>query len=888
MVLAGHPGAGGPVAVGAQAFPNPFVFPSGRICRNFNELALACVDDWGGARELLTQGYLETFLGSLGRIDLAMAAKASSKFPDHDRGLDDLLAKLPADVLPTPKLSVETTEINLGLLTKEAERRFQLKLENSGSRLLYGTITAPNTPWLTFGDQPGVTSKNFQFSHDLAMPVKVVGDRLRASHKPVETKLLIESSGGNRTIIVRAEIPVKTFPAGPLGGAKSPRQVAEKAKAAPKDAAMLFEKGAVRDWYKDNGWTYPVKGPDASGLAAVQQFFEALGLTPAPKVRVNQTSVTLRGNVGEKLQHAIEVKTDEKRAVHAYGESDQPWVEVGRARLSGRVATVPLVLPSVPNRPGETLTGKVTVYGNGNQRFVIPITLHVGSASQFDFAAPVPMLELVPGLVPVDAPMVLPVEAPAPSPVTPMAPAAVFVPPQEPIYVPRRHRGSGSNFKHMLAAMLLFLAVLTVVIVDLVMGGSGQAKEKGEKEIPLTKGDAASDDPATWKFAQLVNKDPLLGLAFNGDMRFGIVLNKEKDPENPLKKKKLTYEENGASNNTIVKIDNYDYYFGRTGGSTGAWVRAKDRSLRKNVEIPRKEIHPTLAGHLSEMTFGNSDVFVTQYVEVVPGASRELDTCLVWYRIENKSPLSRTVGIRVMIDTYIGANDGVPFTVPGVQDFVKDKATFLTKQIPDYIEVIEKPETPANPGTVARMGLRDIQIPGIDRIDEPEKLVICRWIDSSAPWDPPYIDIRGTGAPGERPDSCVILYWPTIVMEKDTERSVAFTYGLGKLKPISGAGGVSAALSVSKAKVSPGTEFTVVAYVWGGKAGQDVTINLPNGLSLVSGENKTKKLPAGGARDKVEWKVKAGSKDGEHRIKAITPGGEVEDTVNVKAGSIFG
>src|SRR5262249_38054702 len=159
------------------------------------------------------------------------------------------------------------------------------------------------------------------------------------------------------------------------------------------------------------------------------------------------------------------------------------------------------------------------------------------------------------------------------------------------------------------------------------------------------------------------------------------------------------------------------------------------------------------------------------------------DTCLVWYRIQNKGSLSRKVGLRIMIDTYIGANDGVPFTVPGRPGFVSDKATFLEKEIPDYIEVIEKPETPQSPGTVVRMGLRDTTIPGIDRMDEPEKLVICRWVTSEAPWDPPYINIQGTGQPGERPDSCVVLFWPTVEMQARTERSVAFTYGLGKLKP---------------------------------------------------------------------------------------------------------
>ena len=90
---------GGPVAVGAQAFAHPFVFPGGRQCRSFDELALACQEEWTAARDLLKQGYLENFFGGLGRVDLAMAAKEAAKFPDRDRGLDQLLDKLPTDVL---------------------------------------------------------------------------------------------------------------------------------------------------------------------------------------------------------------------------------------------------------------------------------------------------------------------------------------------------------------------------------------------------------------------------------------------------------------------------------------------------------------------------------------------------------------------------------------------------------------------------------------------------------------------------------------------------------------------------------------------------------------------------------------------------------------------
>lgn len=41
----------GPVAVGAQPFGSAFVFPTGRFCRTFDELVLACEAHWDEARD---------------------------------------------------------------------------------------------------------------------------------------------------------------------------------------------------------------------------------------------------------------------------------------------------------------------------------------------------------------------------------------------------------------------------------------------------------------------------------------------------------------------------------------------------------------------------------------------------------------------------------------------------------------------------------------------------------------------------------------------------------------------------------------------------------------------------------------------------------------------
>src|SRR5262249_30644268 len=188
-------------------------------------------------------------------------------------------------------------------------------LSNGGMGLVHGSVNLDSCSWLSLGDKPGVRQKLFQFLRDTAIPVRVVGKQLRASNKPLEAMLTVESNGGNVLVPVKAAVRVKPFPTGVLAGARNPRQVAEKAKAHPREAAALFEQGAVAAWYRDNGWSYPVPGPSASGLAAVQQFFEALGLTTPPKVDISETAVNLLAFPGQPITHTLRPTAREKQGV---------------------------------------------------------------------------------------------------------------------------------------------------------------------------------------------------------------------------------------------------------------------------------------------------------------------------------------------------------------------------------------------------------------------------------------------------------------------------------------------------------------------------------------------------------------------------------------------
>jgi hypothetical protein len=925
-LLNGH-GAAGPVAV-RHTFANPFVFPSGRQCRTFDELALACHEEWDEARGLLSQGYLERFLVSIGRTDLARVARDAAKAADQDCGLDDLLDKLPTDVLQPPLLHIGMTEVNLGTLTVGTDRHFELRLQNQGMRLLQGSVTCDEAPWLSLGDGAGTNQKLFQFSGSAVIPVNVVGQRLRAGNKPLEGQLVLDSNGGSFAVNVRAAVPIKPFPDGVLRGAVTPRQIAERAKAAPKEAAPYFENAAVARWYTDNGWVYPVQGPAASGLGAVQQFFEALGLTPPPRVEINTRAVSLAGNVGQRLDYILQVATAEKRAVYAHAVSDQPWLTVGRANLQGRLATIPIVIPAVPDRPGERLQARVTVTANGNQHFPVAVSLAV--AGQTGARRPSAILEVKPQTsvtgFPVAAPVVaipvaMPVERPPSRLDTNGRPGAEPAPPQA---VPAKGNKKSAR-KHLVPLGALILGLLAVLGVD---AFRGRPEPVDPVPVPVAIDDSIDPDPlievrfhaAEEKVTLAVGGTVKPGEGANDSsdsveaiwepsMRFGVVMLKENDPKRGGPKR-LTYQDDGTTNNTVVLLDHQSpplasggqgWIFGerpfrrtRDGRPEGPDWHGHWKKDERDVPLPADARRGP--GRKSVWVYDREKVTVTQFVQVVPGEqSRKLDTCLVRYVIENGDTRDHRVGLRFMLDTFIGGNDGVPFTIPGEKKLCDTTKVFRTpNEVPDFIEALER-ESLTDPGTVARLQLR---LGG--RIESPDRVTLGAWPNpelSKPPhndrrcqqektlWDVPIFPIKTL----DPADSCVTMYWDERALGPGERREVGFAYGLGNVASDTDAAG-RLGLSVG-GSFKPGGEFTLTALVSNPQRGETLSLELPAGFQLTDSEatQKVPEVPAEAARrtSPVTWKIRAGGEGGYTLTVRSSSGAAQALPVRIRSTSIF-
>jgi hypothetical protein len=969
-VLDGHSGDSGPLAIGAQRFHSPFVFPSGKSCRSFDELVLTCEANWTEAREVLQQGYLEGFLGGLGRADLARAARQATQASDGDRGLDEFLSKLPASTRQSPQLLVKPLEINLGQLSRDRDHRVVLDLANQGMGLLFGSISCADCDWLSVAEGTTSTRKLFQLRSEVSLPIHVIGKCLRAGNKKLEGRLNIESNGGGATVIVRAEVPVIPYPEGVLAGARTPREIASKAKAAPKEAATLFEKGAVAAWYVQNGWTYPVQGPASSGVGAVQQFFEALGLVTPPKVEINKQNLSFSGAVGASLREEIKVQTVEKKHVFAHATSSAAWLKISKVSLEGRIARIVVSVPAVPAMPGERLQATVNVSANGNQSFSVAVALDVAGQASGRPRSTVPVYDMetasaepvlvepieitavdgrqpppaavpyVPSIAdlygssaPVARVVQLPVEREEPTMVLPVdldAPPPQRRPPASDIReVPKRNVTAGpvvaaeapdsgeeegprktGIWVHLLPLAFLLLCLLGTLgrdLARLATAGFGPGSTSNENLDPTRLIKVRYHEKEERITLGVGGVKPMGGVGpgntrhafWEPSMRFGLLMPNQPDPNprRPGQLKRLTFEELGLTNNTVVKLDGAEWIFGERpfreengrylGDWPGHWVGKPDEQL---PETPL-----SVEGRRSVWYYDDQKVEITQTVEIVRGSqSNLLDTCLVRYRIHNKDKRPHTVGLRFLLDTFIGSNDGVPFLIPGASALCETSLEFNEPaKIPDFIQARENSD-PKNPGTIAQVGFKVSS-----KLEPPSRVTLGAWPNpelekfdarcqqEKTMWDVPVLKIHMLN-PG---DSAVTIYWNPVSLGPNQDRQVGFSYGLGTVSGSEGAGKLNLTLGGS---FMPRGEFTVTALVSNPAPGQKVTLKLPDDFELLAGQTPTLPVPplqpGGASRDSpVTWKVRGAAREGKYTLKVESSTGESQtQPVTIKIRGIFG
>jgi hypothetical protein len=384
-------------------------------------------------------------------------------------------------------------------------------------------------------------------------------------------------------------------------------------------------------------------------------------------------------------------------------------------------------------------------------------------------------------------------------------------------------------------------------------------------------------------------------------MRFGVVMLREIDPAHPdrprklAQEKKLTFDEWGRSNNTCLRVDGVEVLFG---GPPGVWVPMKEPLVADARGRPRD-------GVASRWQLPRSGLLVSQEVEVVPGEqSRKKDTCLVRYILENQDGQPHTIGIRFLLDTFIGTNDGVPFTIPGAAGLCDTQRHFASPaEVPDFIQALENDDL-LHPGTVARVQFRIGQ-----QLEAPQEVTLGGWPNDelrerfglsqargvNTLWRVPLLDIRGLNERAQRigrradPDSAVTMYWQERTLAPGERRQVGFAYGLGTVA--SGEGGGRLLLTVGGRLVRNG-DFTLTALVQNPQPDERLTLTLPAGLELAEGgaERPVPPVPAGASRptSPVTWRIRAAGADGRYELRVRSSQGATQkQAVVIRTRGVF-
>jgi hypothetical protein len=321
------------------------------------------------------------------------------------------------------------------------------------------------------------------------------------------------------------------------------------------------------------------------------------------------------------------------------------------------------------------------------------------------------------------------------------------------------------------------------------------------------------------------------------DGRFGLVC-LSGNPDDPSDdNKSLTFSPIGQTNNTRVMVDGNTPLFGDLDGDTlESWHNGPDSSML--------------------MSWSFKDVLVRESVRLVPGdISNRIDTMRVTYELRNRGATTHQVGLRVMLDTLIGDNDGVPFIVPGRPGIVTSTLEMRGTDVPDFVQSLERGDL-SNPGVIV-----DIDLVPAEGELRPSELVLSHWPGSDAAWN--YDRRRPFGR-----DTAAGIYYAAAPLKPGQSRTMGFSYGLGTISSTSTR---NARLSLTAGgPIRAGSSFWLVALVNRPRSGQTVNIVLPAGLSARRPESRSQPVEGSGLYTQVSWLIEVAPELlGEVQVEAV-------------------
>jgi hypothetical protein len=353
----------------ADAFRREWRFPSGRTCRNLDQLAQGCLAEWTEARNALVRREFTAFFQENNRADLARLVPPAE--PDAEVALQTMLERLPVQVKSKPSLDVVPRRLHLQGVSRGEDRKAILTVVNRGAGLLHGDIAVADAP-------PWLRTNTTRVKARTEQPIELtISGRGLPAVGSYFARLQVRTNGGTVEVPIQVDVAVRGVPFQGFH-VTDPQDLAKVMLGHPKAAAKWLAEGYVRKLFDQEGWDYPLKGELAASLGVVQQYFEALKLSHIPRVSLDAAGFDITIEYPEMVTRAITLSTTSKKWVYAFVESGAMWLRPRESKVAGgRQVDVVFDVDSEMMEPGRIHEGVLQLTVNGGAVHTVLVRVDV-------------------------------------------------------------------------------------------------------------------------------------------------------------------------------------------------------------------------------------------------------------------------------------------------------------------------------------------------------------------------------------------------------------------------------------------------------------------------------------------------------------------------------
>jgi len=317
---------------------------------------------------------------------------------------------------------------------------------------------------------------------------------------------------------------------------------------------------------------------------------------------------------------------------------------------------------------------------------------------------------------------------------------------------------------------------------------------------------------------------------------------RENDDNKPL----IYGRPNPWTSYTSLWINDQKYVFG---GSTER--RAGDGA--KYGEVIQE---PTVEDNQIVTRTRFDNIVVEQILSIVKSSTTGLaDSAQIQYRVTNEGQKEEKVGLRIMLDTMLGENDGAPFRLG--EDTISTDKLYYDKQLDDFWQAFDSVSNPQVTSQGSFIG---------PDVSTPDRVYFSDWGSlADGVWDFDFNPGQDFMRKGEYEiDSAIAMYWVPEIIEPGETKTYITKYGLGGITIVPGILSLGVTSPAEVTLDDNNQTFPVVAYLENtseiNARNVSIKIELPDGFSADQLSRNLGDMEPGGI-SQITWNVSASNRD---------------------------